>query len=98
MRKSVTLNGENIKVEFSKEILNTTEIYKNDNNREVGNLGMITEGLTNIIFNINNKQYDVELKSYYRNTKKGLKYNQCYFYNNISLGDSEKKVIEYILS
>lgn len=86
MKKTVKYNGENIKVDFSK--VNFTKIV--DQIKTIKTAGR-THGTYNFI--INKKSYVINWTSIYNQTIS----TQLHF-EGFTCGDSEKKMIEYIIS
>ena len=82
MKKSVTVNGEKIKVDFTNHhyvrTLNTEDRKENYHH-----------------FEINGNLYPVSSISKRGRTGK---FSTSYYYNGINFNDSEKKVIEFILN
>ena len=96
MKKTVTVNGEKIKVEFSKKLIKE-ERFDNESNKEKGKIGIIQKVVQDLDFIIDGKTFKAQRVSFLKNTKIGYRTSLGYYYNGISFGDSEKKTIEAML-
>jgi carbonic anhydrase len=85
MKKTVKYNGENIKVNF--ETANKTRVV----DRMDGIRILEAHGTKDFI--INGKAYKIEWTTKYNNT-----YSVKHHFEGFTCGDSEKKVIEHIIS